>query len=83
MSKIRRYDMHPIFKATKQRVNWSNIEMDSIHIIDTLAIMKYDNLTYNTLETARFKSWLEIVISRTKSKIKWEEGKINSVKITT
>jgi len=83
MSKIRRYWKKPLFKATKQKCIWNNIEMDSIHIIDTLEIMNYDNLSYNTLETARFTSGIEIVTSRAKTKTKWIEGQINSVKITT
>jgi len=79
MSKIRRNGKHPIFKATKQKCIWNNIEMDSIHIIDTIEMMKFDNLTYNTLETARFTSGLEIRTLRTKTKIKWKIGPIKRV----
>ncbi len=83
MSKIRRDWMNPIFKATRQKAIWNNVEMQSIHIIDTITLMKYDNLTYNTLETAKFETGEEFRVSRKKTKIKWIEGQINSVKITT
>ena len=77
MQKIRRWELHPLFTATRQRQEWSKLLMVNQHKIDTIAIMKYDKLTYNTLETSRFESGKEI-----KTKRNNKTKAIDSVEIT-
>lgn len=89
MRKIKRGEKHPIFEITREKQMWNNLEMVNIHIIDTIALMKYDKLSYNTLETARFvnssdkKIWdiEEIKVTRKKSKIIGEEWAIQKIEI--
>jgi hypothetical protein len=86
MRKIKRWSHWPLFEVTRQKQIGNNLELVNIHRIDTIALMKYDKLTYNTLETAKFvnkEDWkqLEIKTLRKKSKVEWEEGKILRVDI--
>ena len=88
MKKIKRWNHRPLFEVTRQKQNWNNLELVNIHRIDTIAIMKYDKLTYNTLETAKFtnlKTWKTetVIIKRKKSKIKGEEGAIERIDINS
>lgn len=75
MRKIRRGKSHPLFEVTRERQKGSKLELVNIHRIDTIALMNYDRLTYNTLETSRFSNWTKTKIKR-KNWSEWEEGKI-------
>jgi hypothetical protein len=62
MVKIRRWKLHPTFVAKRQKQKWAKLQLVNTHKIDTISIMKYDKLTYNTLEASRFTNWNEIKI---------------------
>lgn len=86
MRKIRRVEKYPIFEITKQKQRWNKLEMINIHRINTIALMKFDRLTYNTLETARFvneTTWKNKEIKTLRKNKKGSEWEIVSVKFTS
>lgn len=84
MRKIRRgHWLAPTFEVTREKQRGAKLELVNIHRIDTIALMKYDKLTYNTLETSRFATGEKVKIKRKKSNEEWIEGKILRVDITT
>jgi len=80
MHKIRRGEKHPLFIASRKKQKGSKMEMINQFKIDTIELMKFDKLTYNTLETSKFTSWKEIKIKRKKVK-EGESWKITRVDI--
>jgi len=83
MHKIRRGKLHPLFMVSRKKQKWSKLELYNQHKIDTIKLMEFDNLTYNTLEKSRFENGTEIKIKRKKGRKKWEVWKIERVDITT
>lgn len=82
MRKLRRWNLHPLFETKRQKQKWAKLELVNIHRIDTISLMKYDKLTYNTLETSKFESWTKIKTKR-KLNCDWSSWAIESVNITT
>lgn len=83
MHKLRRGGLHPLFRITRQVQRWNKLEMYNIHTIDTIKLMEYDKLTYNTLETSKFETWTEIKTRRKNWKKEGEEWAIVKVDINT
>lgn len=84
MRKIWRWSRHPLFEVTRQKQVWTKLEMYNIHRIDTISLMKYDKLTYNTLESSKFSiEWKEskMKIKRKKWEEEWIEWAIEEVNI--
>lgn len=80
MRKISRWYKHPLFEITRQKQVWNKLEMFNIHRIDTIQLMKYDKLTYNTLETSKFEL-STVKAKRKKSKEKWIDWELERVDI--
>lgn len=53
MHKIKRYKNHPIFKVTKQRQIGTRLEFINSYMLDSIAILKEYNITYNQLEESK------------------------------
>lgn len=79
MRKLRRWNLHPLFEITREKQKGSKMELVNMHRIDTIALMKYDKLTYNTLEASKFSDWSEIKTKRKRVKEENEEGAIERV----
>lgn len=57
MHKIRRYNTWPIFVATQQKQIKNDLKYNWQYKIDSIWILKKLNITYNTLESSKFKLW--------------------------
>lgn len=73
----------PGFEVTREKQKGAKLELVNIHRIDTIRLMKYDKLTYNTLETSRFATGEKVKIKRKRTNEEWIEGEIERVDITT
>jgi len=80
MHKLRRGNIHPVFIASRKKQRGARLEMVNQFKIDTIELMKFDKLTYNTLESSRFESGKEIKIKRKKVK-KWEQAPIERIDV--
>ena len=84
MRKIKRGSHYPLFEVTHQKQRGSKLEMYNIHRIDTIALMKFDQLEYNTLESSKFTDGSETKIKRKKGKNNKDDTQpIQRVDITT
>jgi len=80
MHKLRRGNIHPVFIASRKKQRGARLEMVNQFKIDTIELMKFDKLTYNTLESSRFESGKEVKIKRKKVK-KWEQAPIERIDV--
>ena len=53
MTKIKRYNKHPIFKVVKQKQKWGRLEFINSYKLDSISILKELGITYNQLEESK------------------------------
>lgn len=64
--KIKRYNKNPIFRITRQKQKWRNLEFLTQYSYNMIDYIKTKGISYNTLEESKFTS-------DEKEKLTWEE----------